>query len=121
MTGKSGTGSQSKAQASWQKWCTGRGIGTNGFLVDDYSRSAEAITILGLNGGMLDLKHCVFVERSIPPDEQAWINHIVDNKSITNSGRLYKARVAITNCQAHLKALKKSAAVAEELKEKAQQ
>ena len=57
-------------------------------LVEDYTQSAATLTMLGYNGGVLDLKPCVVVEHTIPSDEVAQIDHIVNNKLITSAGGL---------------------------------
>jgi hypothetical protein len=68
-------------------------------LVEDYSTSAATLTAQGYNGGVLDLKPCVVVEHTVSaPDNEAQVEHIIQNKLFTSAGGLYMAGIIIANC-----------------------
>ena len=67
------------------------------------------------------MKPCDVVEHTIPPDQEAQVEHIVKNKLITSAGGLYKAGVVIANCDVVIDASKRAAIEAEQLKQRAAQ
>ena len=73
-------------------------------LVDDYEECGKELDRLGFNGGVMDLEAQEVEEIDIPEDEEALIQHIVDNKLINKAGGLFKCGIQIANCRVVMEA-----------------
>jgi hypothetical protein len=79
-------------------------------LVDDYEKCGKELDRLGFNGGVMDLEAREVEEIDIPEDEEALIQHIVDNKLINTAGGLFKCGIQIANCRVVMEASRRVAA-----------
>jgi len=68
-------------------------------LVSDYEKCGKELDCLGFNGGAMDLKTQEVEEIDIPEDEEALIQHIVNNELINKAGELFKCGIQIANCR----------------------
>lgn len=84
--------------------------------MEEYGSRGDALTRLGYNGGILNLKPSEVVEHPLPPNEEAQVDHIIKNNLMTSNGGLYWAGVIIANCDVFVAASKQASKVEEERK-----
>jgi hypothetical protein len=73
---------------------------------------------MGFNGELLDCKLPKVKRQSVFRDEEAQIQHIVDNKLLNKAGGLYKTGPIVANCRVVVEAGKRMAELEKKAKEK---
>ena len=86
-------------------------------LVKDYADCSNRLTSLGFNGGVLDLDPRRLNEYTLPVDEEAAVEQLVNNKGMNKAGSLYKAGVIMANSRVVLEAAKRASLQAAKEKE----
>ena len=87
-------------------------------LVKDYEELRESLGNLGFNSGVLDLKAREVVPREFPPDEEAAIQALLDNKSMNRAGGLFNIGCHVANSRVVLEAGRRLAVIEKEKKAK---
>jgi hypothetical protein len=87
-------------------------------LNKEYIISATTLTAMGFNGELLDCELPKVKKQPVFRDEEAQIQHIVDNKLLNKAGGLYKTGLIVANCRVVLEAGKRMAELEKKAKEK---
>jgi hypothetical protein len=72
----------------------------------EYRRAGDALTSIGLNGAMFDIKLKKAKPATVFINDKARINHIIDNHLINKAGGLYKTGLIVANCRIVVEAAK---------------
>ncbi len=73
-------------------------------LCDDCDKIAKEVSLLGFQGGTIDLKVKVAKTQKVINDEEKFINEILDTNSMYSTGRLFKLGVQAANATTVTKA-----------------
>ena len=68
-------------------------------LDKEHKIAAKTLTGMGYNGTMLDCELPKVKKKPVFHDEEARIQHIVDNKLLNKAGGLYKTGLIVANCR----------------------
>jgi hypothetical protein len=90
-------------------------------LDKEYKISAKSLTPMGFNGELLDCKLPKIKKKPVFCNEEAQIQHIIDNKLLNKAGGLYKTGLIIANCRVVVEAGKRMAELKKNAKEKVKQ
>jgi hypothetical protein len=90
-------------------------------LDKEYKIAAKTLTGMGYNGTMLDCELPKVKKKPVFRDEEARIQHIVDNKLLNKAGGLYKTGLIVANCRVVVEAGKRMAELEKKAKAKTEQ
>jgi hypothetical protein len=90
-------------------------------LDKEYKISAKTLTTMGFNGELLDCKLPKVKKQPVFCNEEAQIQHIIDNKLLNKARGLYKTGLIIVNCRVVVEAGKRMAELERKAKEKVEQ
>jgi hypothetical protein len=90
-------------------------------LDKEYKNSAKSLTAMGFNGELLDCKLPKVKKKPVFCDEEAQIQHIIDNKLLNKAGGFYKTGLIVANCRVVVEAGKRMAELDKNAKEEVEQ
>jgi hypothetical protein len=87
-------------------------------LDKEYKIVSKTLTAMGFNGAMLDCELSKVKKKPVFCDDEAQIQHIVDNKLLNKAGGLYKTGLIVANCRVVAEAGKRLAELEKKAKAK---